>query len=488
MRTRVAVAIALAVIVAYSFWLRWRILGATPFPTGIDGYFYPVELRSLLAHGELAYPAPPLAFWFMAPFAAIAGPIVGAKLGAAVGGALVALPAYALGSRLGRSWGAGLLAASLATFSAGSTYLTIEYVKNGIGITVALAAVWLVLRAIETPSRGRLVAAGLAILAAILAHKMAAAVVVCCALPAAFTAAIGRGALRGRRLLYLVIAAGGLLLGLLVLGIVAPRRSIAPADLAMMRGLFGSRFTWDALATEHVTLAMGHDALIGGVLAIGAAVALVLRGELLAPAERTVAWVIVGFGLLIAFPLLAVDDPQGLGFRLRIVAYVPRALCAAVIVGVLPRHDLAVALLALVIAVIAPRDEQSEGEIITHPALVTAALALQGQIPADGVAIVPERHIAFMVAWYADVPVSLRPEPVPRDRRWRVMPLSFIGAGSPLDAALTAARAEPSLVPPLGLHPRHPNGMVLVAEPTWEWILAHMPPPAQRHFIAWPTI
>jgi len=137
---------------------------------------------------------------------------------------------------------------------------------------------------------------------------------------------------------------------------------------------------------------------------------------------------------------------------------------------------------------IAPRDTQVEGEIVTHPALVTAALALQGQIPAGGVAIVPERHIAFMVAWYADVPVSLRPEPVPRDRRWRVMPLSFIGMGSPMDAALTAARDEPSLTPPLGLHPRHPNGMVLVAEPTWEWILARLPPQAQRHFKAWPTI
>jgi hypothetical protein len=84
--------------------------------------------------------------------------------------------------------------------------------------------------------------------------------------------------------------------------------------------------------------------------------------------------------------------------------------------------------------------------------------------------------------------VSLRPEGVPRARRWRVMPLSFIGMGSPLDQALMAARAEPALTPPLGVHPRHPNGMVLVAEPTWEWLLEQLPPPARKRFTAWPTI
>ena len=72
------------------------------------------QLRALLEDGGLAYPASPLVFWLMAPLAAWLGPLAGAKLGAAALGALVAVPAFGLGRRLGgRS--AGLVAAALAT-------------------------------------------------------------------------------------------------------------------------------------------------------------------------------------------------------------------------------------------------------------------------------------------------------------------------------------------------------------------------------------
>jgi hypothetical protein len=485
MRTRVVVALALAAIVAYSFVLRWRILDATPFPTGIDGYFYPVQLRSLLAHGHLVYPASPLAFWFMAPFAALTDPIVGAKLGAALGGALIALPAYAIGARLGRGWGAGLLAAALATFSAGSTYLTVEYVKNGIGLTVALAALWLALRAIDRPTRRRILVAIAGVIAAILAHKMAAAIVVAIGVPAAFSAAIARGKLRGRRLIYAMLGGIAALLALLILGLVAPRRLLSTDDLRLLQGLFTDSPDWSmpAFSVPHYGLDMGHEALTGAILAIGAAVAIAWRGH----PSRTVAWAFVALALLIAIPYLAVDDPQGLAFRLRLVAFIPRAMCAAIICGAIPfaHRELTYAMLAGVIAIAAPRDDQVPGEILTHPALVTSALALH--IPDGGLAIVPERHIAFMIAWYANAPVALHPDGIDHDKRWRVLPGSFVELGSPLDQALMTARATPGVIAPIGVHPRHPNGMVLVAESTWDWVLAQLPPPARAHFGAWHT-
>src|SRR5215469_12731633 len=62
------------------------------------------------------------------------------------------------------------------------------------------------------------------------------------------------------------------------------------------------------------------------------------------------------------------------------------------------RIELAAALAALAM-IAAPRDHTVEGEILAHPALVASALALDSEIPADKIAIVPERHIAFMVAW-----------------------------------------------------------------------------------------
>lgn len=495
----IALAAALAALVAVSFWTRWSILTESPFPVGIDGYFYPIQLRSLLAHGTLAYPASPLAFWLMAPLAALTDPMTGAKLGAALFGALIALPAYGIGVRLGKCRGAGLVAAALTTTSAGSAFLTIEFVKNGIGLTVGLTALWLVLRALEQRTRARIGAALAGVIAAYLAHKMAAGIVLVIAVPAALAEATSTGKLRGRRLVYVLVAIGVAAITTFVLGLAFPERFVSPDDLALIGHLWAvPQWELPALATPNVVLAMGHEALLGALLAIAALASLVgpLRGKLvkLASGERMAAWVIVGLALVIAIPWLAVSNPQGLGFRVRIIAFVPMALCAAIVaraaIAVLPsrwHHEALLAGVALVIVLAMPRD-RTQGRILAHPAMVAAVEGLAGRIPDGGIAIVPERHIAFMVTWYTGVPFRQRPEGVPRDRRWRVMPLAFIGVGSPLDDTLMAARREPGLVPPIGTHPGHPNGLVLVAEPTWEWIVAHLPPPAQTYFKRWPTI
>ena len=44
------VALALAALVVYSFLERWEMLTSSPFPLGVDGYFYPIQLRALLEH------------------------------------------------------------------------------------------------------------------------------------------------------------------------------------------------------------------------------------------------------------------------------------------------------------------------------------------------------------------------------------------------------------------------------------------------------
>jgi len=107
--------------------------------------------------------------------------------------------------------------------------------------------------------------------------------------------------------------------------------------------------------------------------------------------------------------------------------------------------------------------------------------------------IVPERHILFMVAWYARAKVSLDPTRVPYADRVRMMPLAFIGFAddSPLGQMLDLARrSEPAQgrAPPLSFHPRHRNGLVLVTEPTWDWMLALLPPRARDYWGGWPTI
>jgi hypothetical protein len=211
--------------------------------------------------------------------------------------------------------------------------------------------------------------------------------------------------------------------------------------------------------------------------------------------------------LAIGLPFLAVTNRDGLGFRLRIAAFVPMALAAAILVRATgtamarrwasrgpalfarpAARDVVLAAVAAVLTAVRQPGGQLDGEIVTHPALVSAVQALRGRVPAGATLIVPERHIAFMVAWYVGAPIAIRPESVPAEQRYRLLPLHFVVADSALDRELMAARAEPSLIPPLGVHPGHPNGLVLVAEPTWSWILDRLPPADRARARAWPTI
>ena len=493
------IAAVLVGFVAWSFAQRWSVLSASPFPLGVDGYFYPIQLRSLLETGTLQYPTPPLTFWLMAPFAAVTDPITGSKLAAAFYGALIALPAYGVGARLGNARGAGVVASALATFSAGSAYLTIEFVKNAIAITIALAALWGVLRALDRPSRARAGLAIVGVIAALLAHKMAAAIVLGIAVPAA------TAEFRGRLRVWLGLG----VVAVIALGVVAPQRFLSPSDAALFGDVFTPDARWSAPVVDHAGAAtggepldhLGYEPLLGALFGVVAAAALVIeRSSTHRRGATTAPWIVVGLAIALALPWLAIDDPQGLGVRVRIVAFVPMALSAAIALGcalrlVLPKiaaeprlaRVVVCGALALVIALRVP-GSRTEGLVEVHPALVSAALALPGRIPEGDTAIVPERHVAFMVAWYARIPVSIRPEPIPSERRWRVVPGAFIRLGSELDRALREIRNHPELPPPIGVHPYHPNGLVAVPEVTWSYVIERLPSPAREHFEHWPTI
>ncbi len=517
---RITVAAALIVLTAYAAWTRWHLLASSPFPLGVDGYYYPIQLRSLLETGSLQYPASPLTFWFMAPFAAATDPITGAKLGAAIGVALAVLPTYGVASRLAASRGAGLLAAAIVATSASSKYLATEFVKQGIGLTMALSTIWLVLRALDTPSRKRIAGALAGLVVTLLAHKLAAAIVLGIAIPAAFQELRARGVLRGRRLLYLLVALAAAAILIVLAGLIAPQRFLSPHDLALVGDLLTTDAHWDApaLVRPGLTLSFNHEALAAAVLGLAAAVILALRrldheptDPALADAAvrphhgvlgtRTIAWLFVVLAVVGGLPWLDVGDTQGLAYRLRVAAFIPLAMCVAIVAAALVRlaitggtptlprqRDALLAAVALVLVVRAPTS-QLEGRVEPHPALVSAVMAARTKIPPGTTVIVPERHILFMTAWYTRAPVALRPDRVPYGRRMRLLPLHFIEPGSPLEVAIDAARSDPRVVdPPIGLHPRHRNGLVLVTEATWDYLLAHVPPGAADYWARWRTI
>jgi hypothetical protein len=149
-------------------------------------------------------------------------------------------------------------------------------------------------------------------------------------------------------------------------------------------------------------------------------------------------------------------------------------------------RDLALALLALGLAFHTP-GKRHEGVVDpVHPAIITSIQAMADKVPPGDTVIVPERRIVYMIAWYLRAQVRLRPEAVPPERRWRAMLLNWIGRdASPLNRELLAARDRPGAAPPVGLHPSHPNGMVLVTEAAWQEIAARLPPGSP--WPGWPT-
>ncbi len=513
-----AVWAAVLALAAWSVWHRWELLGASPYPVGVDGWYYPIQIRALLERGELAYPAAPLTFWLMAPVALLTDPFTAAKLVAAVGGGLVAVPAFLLGRRVGGvaapvslkpaspclGGAAGLAAAVLATTGGGSFYLSLEFVKNGLGLTIALTAAWLGLRALASPTRGRIALVGVAFLAALLTHKMSALLVVALLAPALVaTQRARRVSTRAWRRLGALAAAGvGLVL---VAGVLAPQRFPGPADLALLDGAFTGPAEWSlpALAVPHpgratFHLALGHQGLIAA--AAGAAfLAAVLAGRFTthvrdetAPAERALVWSAFAVLVVTAWPWLDVADPDAVGFRLRVAAFAPASIVGAAAVGrfvasLEPGWRLVAVAPALATWVVVRPPAPTEGMVKTEIPMVAATAAIRGALPADAVIISAERHLGFQAAWFSRVPLRLRPERVPRERRWRMIPLGIIGHDSPLDRALRDARAQPDLVAPIGLHPNHPNGLVLVPEATWEWVLTRLPPRSQQWWREWHT-
>jgi len=486
--------LAVATMVVWATWARASQLCADPYPVGVDGYYYVVQVRSLLATGQLNYPAAPLAFFWLAPWAALFGPVAGVKLGAAAGTALAAAPAYALGRRLSGARGAGLVSAALVATSASSQFLAAEFLKQGLGLTLALVALATLAAAIEHPTRTRLTLAGLAFVATFLTHKSSFAVVVLVGAPAAWLALSARAPRWARRALW---AGAGLVVLVALLGTLMPGRFPGPQDLRVVGEAFTTRAEWllPALALPRYQVVFGHDALVALALALAA---LATR---LVPGSRPLPPLGLGFvalALVIGLPWLDVHDVQGAAFRLRAAAFVALGPLAALVLaqlGALLEERLVdarifgmlAALAALTLLLVRPHPT-NEGQSRTHPALVAAVRALDGALPAGATVITQDRKVAFMARWYAHQAMRLHPEAHDDPARtYRLMPGFWITKD--LRAALAALRTTPvpDVAPVRDLHPFDEDGLVLVPEATFRYLLAQLPPATQRYYASWPT-
>jgi hypothetical protein len=458
-------------------------LRASPYPTGVDGYWYLIQARSLLEHGHLHFPSAPLVPWLMAATTLIVEPVLALKTIAALGSAALVLSSYAIARRITGERGPALLGAALAATSAQSFFLGTEFVKQGVGLALALGFVAGLAAAIERPGKTRFLVAVALLVTCALAHKTALGL----ALIAGSPLAVAR-LWPNRR--HPAVLAG---LATLAAGALAASY-FGRAQLAPLGHLFHHRADWTfaVLAVPGgIPLVLGHEVALAAGLAIVALCLAAFRRATDGPRLPALAIGFVCFAVFLGLPWLDIANDQGLGYRLRLCACACLAPCSSLVASQLLRRArpaTRTALLALLIGgVLTLRPWRSEeGVIRAHPAMVEATARLAGLLPPQATVVVPERHTAFMATWYGRVNTRLRPPPIVDTKHtFRLLPGAAIRPG--LWAALDELRFHPvaGVAPSVDLHSLHPNGLVLLPENTFAYLLASLPESERRWYLDW---
>jgi hypothetical protein len=485
-------ALAVTAIVTIAFVARWRFLNSSPYPIGIDGFYYAIQLRSLLHDHRLYYPASPMVFWLMLPGAWALGPIAGAKLGGTLGTALAAAPVYAIVRRATGERAAGVAGAAVVATAAGSFQLAIEFMKQGVGLTLALAFVATVGAALDAPAgRGRSVRIALAaalFAATLLAHLSSVGLAVAFVVPPLWVRATKGGGARRLRTAALIAVALTLLAAVVVLLVPAARDDMGLGHLfgPASREFYGAR-------AFHYEVPLG--ALAAVVLVMSVVVGLVsrrVRGpratlRAAAPSAEARALLVgpAALALMLAIPWLSSRDPQGLVFRLRLMAFVPLAICAPAAMAQLiawgpPRVPqlLSIAAAAALLAFVPLRYVAAVNW--PNPLFLQGAAAIAGHTPPGAIIIVKERQQAYMVKWAADREARTQPprtidgRPTFRLASPGVLPPAVLRGLDAFEQRLPA-----DLPRPVHVFPGKPKWMILFAEPTWQ-ALVHSASPADR--------
>ena len=210
---------------------------------------------------------------------------------------------------------------------------------------------------------------------------------------------------------------------------------------------------------------------------------------------RALGFTVAGLGLALALPWLDVSSADGLGFRMRLIAYLPWALCTAIVVGAglrtlskLPPRTTTIVTTIVVIAslvfAVTRKQNRREGVVFTDEHMVSAISAANAYLGKSYV-IVTDRHIGFMTQYYGETDAHLVAEPFPAKTTWRLLTGNFISRNAGLRDVIRQAQNAEGVAPPIGVHPLHPMGVVIMPEATWQWILPRLPDQSRDRLAAW---
>lgn len=144
--------VILSAIVLTGFLFRLSIYFRYPYPFGIDGPYYNLQVESIIKTGWLYTEDTPLVFYFFTLLTLILGDItLSIKVGSSMLSSLIAVPTFYLTKRITKIWWAGEVAAFISLFNPIHIRLLDDFLKNIAGILFLLAFLNLFLETCESP-------------------------------------------------------------------------------------------------------------------------------------------------------------------------------------------------------------------------------------------------------------------------------------------------------------------------------------------------
>jgi hypothetical protein len=172
-RSRLPLLLGIAACLAAAAAVRAVFVFKDAYATGFDGYYYALQVKSLIHNGEILNGDNSIVFVLLRLFSFFIPDVVAAnKVAAIVLCSLAALPFFLLARRLTGSLAAAVAASLAFSLSFSQIYMTFEIVKNGVSVLFAAAALYCLARFFEgkASKAGALVFFGLAFFT----HKAAA--------------------------------------------------------------------------------------------------------------------------------------------------------------------------------------------------------------------------------------------------------------------------------------------------------------------------
>jgi|GEM_PF-2980128 len=198
-RTGIVEALLIIAVIALSFILHFRLLSASPFPPGSDGYIFLVQARSLLEGKGLHYHDPSLFYLILTPLTAVINPVTALKVSIAIISSLCTLSIFLLARSDGRSGVERGVAAAWCAFSPAMFFFCAQFPKQFLGITLFVFFI----RSLRTR---KTVIAILFLVCAVLSHRFSAALAILFIITY-ITRRIGKG-----KLIRMIVPLGAILL------------------------------------------------------------------------------------------------------------------------------------------------------------------------------------------------------------------------------------------------------------------------------------